>query len=137
MVFNPQDSIDFHGFTGPFVQYTHARIKSILRKLAADGFVFGETGTTTPLLKAEKELAITLEQYPAVLEQACGEQNPSVIAIYAFNLAKCFNSFYTEHSVANAETEEKKQLRIRLATMTANVIKSSMQLLGIAVPERM
>ncbi|MFN8243775.1 MAG: arginine--tRNA ligase [Ferruginibacter sp.] len=137
MVFNPQDSIDFHGFTGPFVQYTHARIKSILRKLAADGFVFGETGTTTPLLKAEKELAITVEQYPAVLEQACGEQNPSVIAIYAFNLAKCFNSFYTEHSVANAETEEKKQLRIRLATMTANVIKSSMQLLGIAVPERM
>ena len=77
------------------------------------------------------------EQYPIVLEQACQEHNPSVVAVYVFNLAKTFNSFYTEHSIANAETEEKKQLRLRLAILTSNIIKSGMQLLGIQVPERM
>lgn len=134
MIFNPEESIDFHGFTGPFVQYTHARIKSILRK---------EQGTRenvqagSSLLKLEKDLVISLEQYPAVIEQAVIEHNPSVIAIYVFNLAKSFNTFYTEHSVMNAESEEKKQLRLQLSEMTANVIASGMGLLGIRVPERM
>ncbi len=134
MIFNPEESIDFHGFTGPFVQYTHARIKSILRK---------EQGTRenvqagSSLLKLEKDLVISLEQYPAVIEQAVIEHNPSVIAIYVFNLAKSFNTFYTEHSVMNAESEEKKQLRLQLSEMTANVIASGMSLLGIRVPERM
>ena len=136
MVFNPQESIDFHGFTGPFVQYTYARIQSILRKVAGEStMVNGEVGEA--LLKLEKELLVILEQYPAAIEQACAEHNPSVIASYVFNLAKTFNSFYTEHSIANAETVAKKQLRLQLATMTANVIKSGMQLLGIRVPERM
>ena len=89
------------------------------------------------LLKLEKELLVTLEQYPAAIEQACVEHNPSVVANYVFNLAKTFNSFYTGHSIANAETKEKKILRLQLATFTANVIKSGMQLLGIDVPERM
>ncbi|MBX2934383.1 MAG: arginine--tRNA ligase [Ferruginibacter sp.] len=138
MVFNPAESIDFHGFTGPFVQYTYARIKSILRKLEADGAITNELHTTNNgLLKLEKDLIITAEQYPAVLEQACTEHNPSLIANYIFNLAKTFNSFYNEHSIAKAETEEKKYVRIKLALFTANIIKSSMQLLGIAVPERM
>ncbi len=138
MVFNPAESIDFHGFTGPFVQYTHARIKSILRKMEADGSLATDHGSSTmSLLKAEKEVIVTLEQYPAAIEQACIDHNPSVVANYVFNLAKAFNSFYTEHSIANAETPEKKQLRLQLASMTANVIKSGMQLLGIAVPERM
>ena len=137
MVFNPAESIDFHGFTGPFVQYTHARIKSILRKeqLAASGEL--RAASDNSLLKLEKEVIVCLEQYPAALEQACSEHNPSVVANYVFNLAKTFNSFYTEHSIANAETPVKKQLRLQLASMTANVIKSGMQLLGIAVPERM
>ena len=133
MIFNPEESIDFHGFTGPFVQYTHARIKSILRKQAASS----ELRVTSGLLKLEKELIILLEQYPAVIEQACLEHNPSVVAIYVFNLAKSFNTFYTEHSVMNAESEEKKQLRLQLSAMTANVIASGMSLLGIKVPERM
>ena len=138
MVFNPAESIDFHGFTGPFVQYTYARIKSILRKMGNDGLaVNGQQTTNNDLLKLEKELIITAEQFPAAIEQACQEHNPSVIANYVFNLAKTFNSFYTEHSIANAETEIKKQLRLQLAILTANIIKSSMQLLGIAVPERM
>lgn len=135
MVFNPAESIDFHGFTGPFVQYTHARIKSILRKnlLTTDN----RPQTTDSLLKLEKEVIVTLEQYPTAISQACTEHNPSVIANYVFNLAKTFNSFYTEHSIANAETEDKKQLRLQLAVMTSNVLKSGMELLGIKVPERM
>ncbi|MBI5858068.1 MAG: arginine--tRNA ligase [Sphingobacteriales bacterium] len=133
MIFNPEESIDFHGFTGPFVQYTHARIKSILRKQVAGH----ELRVAGQLLKLEKELTILLEQYPSVIEQACTEHNPSVIAIYVFNLAKLFNTFYTEHSVMNAESEEKKQLRLQLSEMTANVIASAMNLLGINVPERM
>jgi len=133
MIFNPEESIDFHGFTGPFVQYTHARIKSILRKQPASS----ELRVTSPLLKLEKDLIVLLEQYPGIIEQAVSEHNPSVIAIYVFTLAKSFNTFYTEHSVMNAESAEKKQLRLQLSAMTANVIASGMSLLGIRVPERM
>ena len=133
MIFNPEESIDFHGFTGPFVQYTHARIKSVLRK--AQGI--SDQVQANSLLKLEKDLIIMLEQYPVILEQAVAEHNPSVIAIYVFNLAKAFNTFYTEHSVMNAESDEKKQLRLQLSEMTANVIASGMSLLGIRVPERM
>ncbi len=135
MVFNPEESIDFHGFTGPFVQYTHARIKSILRKepLSNDQ----QPLASNDLLKLEKEVIVMLEQYPDAIEQACSEHNPSVIAMYVFNLAKTFNSFYTELSIANAETADKKQLRLQLAVMTANALKSGMELLGIRVPERM
>ncbi|UAY51195.1 arginine--tRNA ligase [Ferruginibacter albus] len=140
MVFNPQESIDFHGFTGPFVQYTYARIRSILRK-SDPSIVNRETSDVNTshasLLSLEKELIVTLEQYPTIIEQAYIEHNPSAIAIYVFNLAKIFNSFYSEHSIANAESEGKKQLRLQLAVMTSSVIKSAMQLLGIHVPERM
>jgi arginyl-tRNA synthetase len=135
MVFNPQDSIEFHGFTGPFIQYTHARIKSILRKVEAA--INPETSQQQALLLLEKQLLVQLEQYPGIIAQAAREHNPSVIANYAFQLAQTFNSFYAEHSVANAETPQKLQLRLQLAAFTANVLKSSMQLLGIQVPERM
>jgi arginyl-tRNA synthetase len=133
MIFNPEESIDFHGFTGPFVQYTHARIKSILRKepVKHNHQIIGG------LYKLEKNLVAKLEQYPLLVAQAATEHNPSVLAIYAFEVAKTFNSFYTEHSVMNAETGEKKILRLQLCEMTANVIKSAMNMLGIKVPERM
>jgi arginyl-tRNA synthetase len=134
MVFNPEESIEFTGFTGAYVQYAHARIKSILRKEPMDNtWHFTSDG----LLPLEKEVLMHLEQYGAIIEQAAAEHNPAVVAIYVFQLAKVFNSFYTEHSVANAESEQKKQLRLRIATMTANTIKTGMQLLGIEVPERM
>jgi arginyl-tRNA synthetase len=133
MLFNPEESIDFHGFTGPFIQYTHARIRSILRKEKPAN----DNPGTSALLPLEKKLIVLIEQYSSIIEQAAIEYNPSIIAIYAFNLAKDFNTFYTEHSVVNAESEEKKQLRLQLCEMTANVIASSMQLLGIQVPERM
>ena len=134
MIFNPEESIDFHGFTGPFIQYTHARIKSILRKEAGNK----KNGTVQQsLLPLEKALLIVLEQYSAVIEEAAAEHNPSVVANYVYSIAKTFNSFYTEHSVANAESEEKKQLRLQLCEMTGNVIASGFSLLGIKVPERM
>lgn len=137
MVFNPRESIEFHGFTGPFVQYTHARIKSILRKVENWEWKMGNGKWEEGLLPLEKAVIVLLEQYPAIIEQSCNEHNPSVIANYVFHVAQTFNSFYTEHSVANAETEEKKKLRLQLANMTANVLKSGMELLGIKVPERM
>ncbi len=133
MIFNPEESIDFHGFTGPFVQYTYARIKSILRKITVDN----KAAISTSLLKNEKEILVAAEQFPSVLIEAAKELDPSKVAVYIFNLAKTFNSFYAELSIANAESEEKKQLRIQLAMITSNILKSGMQLLGAAVPERM
>jgi arginyl-tRNA synthetase len=135
MVFNPEESIDFHGFTGPFVQYTYARIKSVLRK------VNGQWSTVNsqyqPLLPLEKNIIVLLEQFPAVIEEAATFFDPSKIALYVFNLAKTFNSFYTEHSIANAESEEKKYVRSMLAELTAQTIFNGMHLMGIKVPERM
>ncbi|ULQ57584.1 arginine--tRNA ligase [Flavihumibacter rivuli] len=134
MIFNPEESIDFHGYTGPFIQYTHARIKSILRKeQPVEHYQVNASG----LLPLEKALLVALEQFPQVIEQAATEHDPSMVANYVYHLAKTFNTFYTEHSVAKAETEDKKQLRLRIAGMTANVIATGMQLLGIRVPERM
>ena len=133
MIFNPEESIDFHGFTGPFVQYTYARIKSILRKET-----FDETQKiSSPLLKSEKDIAVVAEQFPSVLLEAGKEMYPSKVAAYIFTLAKTFNSFYSELSIGKAENEQKKQLRLKLAMLTANILKSGMQLLGAQVPERM
>jgi arginyl-tRNA synthetase len=134
MIFNPEESIDFHGFTATFIQYTHARIKSILRKAGNKNF---KSENNLPLEKLEKELLLLLEQYRMVVKQSAMELNPSVIAIYVFQVAKQFNAFYTEHSVMNAESEEKKNLRLAICRNTASVIKSAMQLLGIKVPEKM
>jgi arginyl-tRNA synthetase len=136
MVFNPEESIDFQGFTGPFIQYTHARLKSILRKEAPPGSL-PANGSVSALLPLEKELLLLLEQFGDVVNQAAQEHNPSAIANYVYSVAKTYNSFYTAHSVLKAETEEKKQLRLQLCRLTAAVIKEGMRLLGIRVPERM
>lgn len=132
MVFNPEESIDFHGYTGPFIQYTYARTKSILRKEKPS---FGSRGNS--LLPVEKQIILDLEKYPVIIAQAAEEMNPSVVASYAFRLAQSFNSFLTDHKVLTAETLEKKELRLQLAQFTANILASAMGLLGIAVPERM
>jgi arginyl-tRNA synthetase len=137
MIFNPEESIEFQGFTGPSIQYTYARIQSILRKNSFDPQSKNTLDASNSLLKLEKDLLLILEKYETIIMQACDEKNPSVIAIYAFELSKLFNSFYAEHSVTNAETTEKKQLRLMLCSFTATVLKSSLQLLGIQVPERM
>ena len=132
MIFNPEESIDFHGFTGPFIQYTHARIKSILRKTGT-----AVSLTANELLPLEKQLAIELSLFPAIINEAADNLDPSKIAIYAFNLAKLFNTFYTEHSIANADSETKKQLRIKIGILTAATLQKAMGCLGIAVPEQM
>lgn len=138
MVFDPNDSIDFQGFTGPFVQYTYARIRSILRKTGTEisTFLF-KVNPDSSLLPLEKQLLITLESYSTIITDSVREMNPSLIASYAFIIAKAFNSFYTEHSVLHAESEVKKTLRLALCIMTSNVIKDALGLLGIRVPERM
>ncbi len=132
MIFNPEESIDFHGFTGPFIQYTHARIKSILRKTGTQTHIL-----PTPLLALEKALIIALSNFSNTINEAAENLDPSKLAIYAFELAKLFNSFYTEHSINNAESEDKKQLRIHLAILTAATLSKAMHALGIAVPEQM
>jgi len=134
MIFNPEESIDFHGFTGPFVQYTHARIKSILRKNTLTQPLIQ---IDADLLPIEKELLLLSEQYEVILQQSASELNPSAIAIYLFQLAQMFNSFYAAHSISNAESEEKKQLRLRIASIASEIISSGMKLLGIKVPEKM
>ncbi len=133
MIFNPEESIDFHGFTGPFVQYTYARIKSILRKEPT----LEKNNNYSALLPLEKEVIFNLEQFPSIIIEAAKELNPSCIANYLFNVAKTFNSLYAELSISNAESHEKKQLRLYIAVMTSNVLQSGMQLLGIQMPERM
>jgi arginyl-tRNA synthetase len=133
MIFNPEESIDFHGATGPFIQYTHARIKSILRKVAV-GDGFEDYGTFE---KQEKELVLLADHYDHILQQAAEGMDPSALANYLFQLAQSFNSFYANHSIANAETELKRQLRLRIASLVATILKSGMEMLGIQVPEKM
>jgi arginyl-tRNA synthetase len=136
MVFNPDESIDFHGFTGPFIQYTYARIQSVLKKA---GYI-GETEKnliTEDILPLEKELVVLLEQFPGVVRQAGAEMAPSVVANFAFQVAKTFNSFYAAHSIAKAESTEKRELRLQISYLTGVVIRNAMRMLGISVPERM
>ncbi len=135
MVFNPEESIDFHGFTASFVQFSHARAKAILRNEDADGnYIYKET---SPLLPLEKALLIMLERYPQIISLAAADHNPSLLVNYCYELAKTFNGFVTEHRVLKAESEDKKQLRLRICRMTSNVLASGLTLLGIKAPERM
>ena len=136
MLFDPRESIDFNGNTGPFIQYTHARIRSILRK-AEEAGIDASTYVNAELLPEEVELVKALAEYPAVV-RAAGEQfAPSVIAAYAYDLAKQFNGYYHDHSILKEENEAVRSLRLKLAAEVARVIRSAMSLLGINVPERM
>ncbi len=141
MVFDPKESIDLHGFTATFIQYAHARICSILRKenisLLPNNTKFQTFCQTQPITPAEKRLVIALEQYPTILEDAANEYNTSLLCNYSFQLAQQFNSFYDEHSISKAENNEKKHLRLMLIIMTAQILRRSMSLLGIKLPEKM
>jgi arginyl-tRNA synthetase len=136
MLFNPQESIDFHGNTGPFIQYTHARIRSIL-KHAGDFTVNPAPAGEVQLHGPEKALLAVLYNYPAVLAQAAAEMSPGVVANYVFELAKAFNHFYHEHSILKEDNEAQRHFRLMLSMLTANVIRSGFGLMGIRVPERM
>ena len=136
MLFDPRESIDFNGNTGPFIQYTHARIRSILRK-AEEAGIDASTYVNATLLPEEVELVKALAEYPAVVRTAGEQFAPSVIAAYAYDLAKQFNGYYHDHSILKEENEAVRSLRLKLAAEVARVIRSAMSLLGINVPERM
>ena len=135
MLFNPEESIDFNGNTGPFIQYTYARIQSVLRK--AHGVQEFRSLGVQELSEKELSLIQRLVDYPAAVRQAGDEFSPAVIANYAYALACDFNSFYHDHSILNEADAEKRALRLVLAQTVAKVIKSAMSLLGIEVPNRM
>lgn len=138
MLFNPEESIDFNGNTGPFIQYTYARIRSIMRKAEAEGIVLPRVlPNTLPLNEKEVQLIQKLNSFETVVEQAGKDYSPSGIANYCYELTKDFNQFYHDYSILNAETAEAKTLRLVLAKNVAKTIKNGMQLLGIEVPERM
>ena len=138
MLFNPEESIDFNGNTGPFIQYTYARIRSIMRKAEAEGIKLPQQlSTNAPLNDKEIALIQKLNDYKAVVEQAGTDYSPSGIANYCYELTKDFNQFYHDYSILNASSEEEKTARLVLAANVAKTIKNAMQLLGIEVPERM
>jgi arginyl-tRNA synthetase len=138
MLFNPEESIDFQGNTGPFIQYTHARIKSIVRK--ATELNISTSWTVDPsitLASAEQDLVFLVAQYKLKIEEAAAQMAPSVIAQYVYDLAKQFNKFYNELSIINEEDALKQKIRLSLVEMTGKTIQHAALLLGVIVPERM
>lgn len=134
MLFNPKESIDFNGHTGPFIQYTHARIRSVLEKA---GDAMTTVDPTVKLNALERELIKMVYEFPASLEVSAAEYNPSHLANYIYELTKTFNRFYHEHSILKEENAEIKALRLALARQCSQIIKSGMMLLGITVPDKM
>ena len=138
MLFNPEESIDFNGNTGPFIQYTHARIRSILRKAEAQGIAIPTTlDGNMPLNQREIDLIQKLNEFGSVVAQAGKDYSPSGIANYCYELTKQFNQFYHDCSILNADSTDERTVRLMLAKNVAKVIKNGMSLLGIEVPERM
>ena len=135
MLFNPEESIDFNGNTGPFIQYTHARIRSILRK--SEGTCSSPLTLSASLNPKEVELIQKMSEYGAAVEQAGKDYSPSGIANYCYELTKVFNQFYHDYSILNEEDSRKKQIRLVIASNVAKILKNGMALLGIEVPERM
>lgn len=135
MLFNPEESIDFNGNTGPFIQYTYARIRSILRKAAAEGITIPTTlSDEMPLNEKEIELIQKLNEFGAAVEQAGKDYSPSGIANYCYELTKAFNQFYHDYSILGADTENEKVVRLVLAQNVGKTLKNGMALLGIEVP---
>jgi arginyl-tRNA synthetase len=148
ILFNPEESVDFQGNTGPFIQYTYARIQSILRKATStplsdqNNQSFSNSGTersrsTVKMHPKEKELIKQLQLFPETIQQAAANYSPALIANYTYELVKAFNSFYQNISIFGADKEEEKIFRIQLSKAVSDVIKTAFNLLGINVPERM
>jgi arginyl-tRNA synthetase len=134
-LFDPNESIDFQGHTGPFIQYTHARIRSVLSKADYKNRITKDHSLELTIL--ERELIVNLSKYPDVISAAAKEYSPAHIANYIFELAKLFNKFYHEESILKAEDSNVKNFRLDLAAATAAIINKGMNLLGIRVPARM
>jgi arginyl-tRNA synthetase len=134
ILFDPKESVDFQGNTGPFIQYTYARIQSILRKATFD---HSQEVTGIELHPKEKELIKIIENYPEIIQLAAANHSPALVANYTYDLVKEFNSFYQNVSILGEENQDKKILRVQLSKKVSDIIKSAFSLLGINVPERM
>ncbi len=135
MLFNPAESIDFNGNTGPFIQYTYARIQSVLRKAGASASTALDAGT--PVNEKEQRLIQKLSEFPATIQQAARDYSPSDIANYCYDLVKEYNQFYHDYSILGEEDPKKRSLRLVISKQAGNVVRTGMGLLGIEVPERM
>ena len=135
MVFNPEESIDFNGHTGPFIQYSHARIKSILRKAEGRATTWNWSDVTVD--ERSKELIQTLDRFPQAVEQAARAYSPAVVAQFAYDLAKAFNAFYQSNPILNAESDALVAFRVELCGTTASALRRALEMLGIEAPERM
>ncbi|WP_340155300.1 arginine--tRNA ligase [uncultured Winogradskyella sp.] len=137
ILFDPKESIDFQGNTGPFIQYTYARIQSILRKADSDNIATTSVDDAIVMHEKEKQLIKQLELFPEVIQNAAEQHSPALIANYTYDLVKEFNSFYQNISIFGADTELEKSFRIDLSRLVSQTIKNAFQVLGIEVPERM
>jgi arginyl-tRNA synthetase len=137
MLFNPEDSIDLNGNTAPFIQYTHARICSLLRKASEQEIQFTDNQSMESIPTLEKELLKALYNYRMVIKQTSEELNPGLIANYIFEVVKLYNHFYQETPILRQEDNSLKILRLQLSGLVAKIIKHGMRLLGIDVPEKM
>lgn len=135
LLFDPAESVDFQGHTGPFIQYTYARIKSVLTK--AGYHALSSTTDVTELGGSERDLIVLLSKFPETIQEAAAGHSPALVANYVYELAKLYNKFYHESPIMQAENESLKQLRLQLSAASAKVISKGMELLGIDVPERM
>jgi arginyl-tRNA synthetase len=134
MLFDPKESIDLNGHTGPFIQYTHARVRSVLSKAEMD---FSSENKKVQLNALEKELVKSIYDFNAVVDEAGKTYSPALIANYVYELAKLFNRFYHEYTILKEENVEVKKFRLQLAQLCGQVLSNAMNLLGIQVPERM
>jgi arginyl-tRNA synthetase len=137
MLFNPKESIDFNGNTGPSIQYTYVRTRAILRKAAEFGYTNFSFDTMVGLNKQEADLIKKIYEWPSVLQDAASSYNPASIAHYSYELARTYNSFYQENQILREENEQKRNLRLALTEKTGEVVRDAMGLLGISMPERM
>jgi arginyl-tRNA synthetase len=137
MMFNPEESIDFNGHTGPFIQYTYARIKSVLRKARENNIPVNKTLDSISLSPKEKDLLVRITLFPGVVEEAGNNYSPALIANYCYDLVKEYNQFYHEHSILSEPDENKRNFRLILSETVAGIVKRGMNLLGIEMPERM
>jgi arginyl-tRNA synthetase len=139
MLFNPEESIDFNGNTGPFIQYTHARIKSVLRKASEKKLELNKEFDVYPgyITFKEKELLKRITLFPYVVKESGTNYSPAIIANYCYELAKEFNQFYHDHPILAESNEPLRNLRLLLSATVGKIIKTGMNLLGIEVPERM
>lgn len=135
LLFDPNESVDFQGHTGPFIQYTHARIRSVLQR--ANYINIHQAEKYDYLAAEERDLIVALTQFPEIIKSAAESYSPAIVANYVYELAKTFNKFYHEKSILQAEDEASKQFRLKLSAASGKVINKAMRLLGIEVPERM